>query len=112
MVEYEFSTVISSQNIAFQYHPQSRVPLWESGSLEKKFQHIDGAKMSENRHIEEAQKNGFPLLPASVLQSSTIWCGACAFTHVGKWQRSQLKLSIPDTWGSGQEVMFFFPPQK
>lgn len=62
MVEYEFSTAISSQNIDFHYHPQTRVPLWESGNSEERFQHIDGAKKSENRHTAKGQKNGFPLL--------------------------------------------------
>lgn len=112
MGEYEFSTAISPQNIDFHYHPQTRVPRWESGSLEEKFHHIDGVKKSENRHIEKGQKNGFPLLMSSVLQNSTIQCRECAFSHAGKWQSSQLKLSIPDTWGSVQEVMFFFPQQK
>ena len=44
MVELEFSTIIPPQNIYFNYHPQTRVPMWESRSLAEKRQYIVGAK--------------------------------------------------------------------
>lgn len=38
MEKYKFYTIIFPQNIDFDNHPQSRVLLWESGSLVEKFQ--------------------------------------------------------------------------
>lgn len=55
MVELEFFTTIPPQNIYFNNHPQTRVPMWESRSLPEKFQYIAGAKCLEKTHLKKTR---------------------------------------------------------
>lgn len=73
MEKYEFYTIIFSQNIYFNNHPQIRVLLWESGSIVEKFQCTVREKKSETRYTEEV-KNIFTLLTSPHHQGGTAQC--------------------------------------